>query len=250
MAQTKTVTTNWTVFSDAQQVAEAAAHTVLRAAEEAVSARNRFRLVLAGGRTPIAAYRLLAAAAAQWDRWEVFFGDERCLPAADPQRNSKAAFDAWLGRVPIPAVNVSVIPAELGAEAAAAAYTRVVETALPFDLVLLGMGEDGHTASLFPGHEIAVGGPVLPVHDAPKPPSDRVSLSLDALSDAHRVLILATGDGKRAAVRRWRGGASLPVARVRARRELLVYLDREAAPEHSGAWRPLEPEPGSTYDGG
>jgi 6-phosphogluconolactonase len=95
-------------------------------------------------------------------------------------------------------------------------------------MVLLGMGEDGHTASLFPGHVHPAGEPVHAVSDAPKPPSARVSLSREALSDSREVLILITGAGKRAAVQRWRAGEDLPIAHITARHHLRVLIDRDA----------------------
>jgi 6-phosphogluconolactonase len=126
---------------------------------------------------PLAVYRRLVEPPADWARWHLFFGDERCLPAGDPERNSLAARAVWLDRVPIPPDNVHPIRAELGAEPAAAHYAELIRDRLPFDLVLLGLGEDGHTASLFPGHAIQDAALVMPVHDAPKPPADRVSLT-------------------------------------------------------------------------
>jgi 6-phosphogluconolactonase len=177
----------------------------------------------------MAAYRMLAESEADWDAWEIYFGDERCLPPNDPARNSLAARDAFLDRVPIPSTQVFEIPAELGAEPAARVYGRTVAAALPFDLVLLGMGEDGHTASLFPGHPIAVDALVQAVHGAPKPPSERVSLSLKALAACRLMLILVTGAGKREALAAWRRGASLPVARVATAAKARVLMDCQAA---------------------
>lgn len=207
-------TTRWHVFDSADAVASEAAERILQAANSAISTRGRFRLVLAGGRTPEAAYRLLATADTDWSRWECYFGDERCLPVDDAERNSVMADTTLLGRVPIPAANIHPIPAELGAEAAATAYEPVVSDALPFDLVLLGIGEDGHTASLFPGHQHPARQLVHAVHNAPKPPPDRVSLSARALSNAQQVLVMATGAGKRAALDAWRAGEQLPVAEI------------------------------------
>lgn len=219
----------WTILRDSASVAERAASRVLDAAARAVEDRGEFRLVLAGGRTPLQAYCLLAQAHVDWSAWRIYYGDERCLPAGHAERNSSAAFAAWLGKVPILASNIFTIPAERGAQAGALAYRESIRAALPFDLVLLGMGEDGHTASLFPGHPESKETLVVPVFDAPKPPSERVSLSFAALGAANRVLILATGAGKRDAVARWRAGESLPVSRIRARRRLEVILDRAAA---------------------
>jgi len=221
-------TTRWHSFPDSQALARAAAEAMLESAREAIAARGEFRLVLAGGSTPELAYRRLAEAEADWSRWYIYFGDERCLPAEDPGRNSGMARGAWLDRVPIPAGHVFPIPAELGPEIAAARYAELVRDSLPFDLVLLGMGEDGHTASLFPGQLHPKTELVHPVYRAPKPPPERVSLSAGTLGDARRVLILVSGAGKREAVRRWRGGEALPVARIHGPAGVDVLIDREA----------------------
>jgi 6-phosphogluconolactonase len=117
----------------------------------------------------------------------------------------------------------------LGAEAAATVYAGLVRPVLPFDLVLLGMGEDGHTASLFPGHRVADNRLVIPVHDAPKPPSDRVSLTFAALSACRLMLILITGSGKREALRAWRAGDPLPVARAAELAGARVLVEASAA---------------------
>jgi 6-phosphogluconolactonase len=174
-------------------------------------------------------HELLAGATTDWARWQIYFGDERCLPPTDLERNSRTAELAWLDRVPIPAENVHTIPAELGAEAAAVAYAPLVVAALPFDLVTLGMGGDGHTASLFPGREHPSDELVHAVRDAPKPPPDRVSLSARALSQAREVLILVIGAGKREAVLAWREGKTLPIALVGGDAGVEVLLDRDAA---------------------
>ncbi|MCK7576154.1 MAG: 6-phosphogluconolactonase [Chromatiales bacterium] len=216
-------------FVSAEQVAETTSRRLLAAAEHAIAARGRFQIVLAGGRTPLAVYRRLVDQPADWARWHLFFGDERCLPADDPERNSLAAHEVWLDRVPIPPGNIHPIPAELGAETAAARYAELIRDRLPFDLVLLGLGEDGHTASLFPGHPIPDEALVIPVRDAPKPPPERVSLTPPALGSSRAILILVTGRGKREALARWRAGADLPISRIVTRGRLEVLLDAEAA---------------------
>lgn len=221
--------TRWHLFDDPSAVAAAAASHILDAARTAIADRGLFRLVLAGGSTPLRTYRLLAEAPADWSGWRIYFGDERCLPPDHEDRNSRAAALAWLDRVAVPRENIHPIPAELGPEAAAVAYRSLVETALPFDLVLLGMGEDGHTASLFPGHSHPSGALTVAVQGAPKPPPERVSLGAAALSAARAVLILVTGAGKREAVAAWQRGEPLPVASIGAPSGVDVLLDREAA---------------------
>jgi 6-phosphogluconolactonase len=218
----------WHVFSDAGGLARAAADRIGQLSGEAIARGASFRIVLAGGGTPEAVYQRMAGLDTDWSCWQIYYGDERCVPANNAERNSLMAARSWLDRVPIPADNIFPIPAETGAELAARSYANVVREALPFDLVLLGMGEDGHTASLFPGHLHDPAELVHAVHAAPKPPPDRVSLGLAALNDAESVIILVTGQGKRDALARWRAGADLPVARVRGRHGVDVYLDAAA----------------------
>jgi 6-phosphogluconolactonase len=216
-------------FDDAGAVAAAAAHRILIAARRSIAERGRFLLVLAGGGTPLDAYSRLVGEAADWDRWHIFFGDERCVAADDRARNSLAAAQAFLDRVSIPLENRHLIPVERGADAAAAAYQAEISPLLPFDLVLLGMGEDGHTASLFPGHPVPDGALVIPVAQSPKPPPERVSLTPLALASGREMLILVTGAAKRGAYAAWRTGADLPVARVAALGGAHVLFDRAAA---------------------
>ena len=218
----------WHVLEDAEAVARAVARRILRAAERAQEDRGRFRIVLAGGTTPRRTYQILARAQSDWSRWAVYFGDERCLPREHPERNSRMAAEAWLDHVPIPATHIHPIPAELGPLEAAHRYAAVVAQAVPFDLVLLGVGEDGHTASLFPGQEHDPEEWVHAVFDAPKPPPERVTLSVRALSAAHEAHALVTGPSKCGAVRRWRAGEDLPIARVRSHTGLDAWLDRAA----------------------
>lgn len=204
---------------------------VTAAEREALAARGAFHIVLAGGGTPRRVYQALAGEPHDWARWHVWFGDERCLPANDPERNSRMAREVWLDKVALPAGNRHVIPAEHGAQAAAQTYSRELAGIGPFDLVLLGMGQDGHTASLFPGHlwgEASDAPDALAVADAPKPPPARVSLSAQRLSRARRVLFLITGADKRDALARWRRGEALPVGAIRPEAGVDVLLDNAA----------------------
>ena len=220
--------TRWHLMPDSQALATAVSERILESARHAISRHGVFRIVLAGGTTPEAVYRQLAGVTTDWSRWQVYFGDERCLPAGHPERNSTMASARWLGRVALPAANIHVINAEAGAEAAAQAYIPFIEQARPFDMVLLGMGEDGHTASLFPGQAHAADTPVLAVHDAPKPPAERVSLGVAALNDTAEVLVMVSGVGKHAAVQRWKRGEDLPIARIHGHAGVDVYIDKGA----------------------
>lgn len=212
------------VLADGEALAAEASRLIGAAARAAIGARKLFRIVLAGGATPARAYRLLAETAQDWASWEVFWGDERCLPVDHPERNARLAGEAWLCRVAIPKHRIHPIAVERGAGRAAADYAELIEGKLPFDLVVLGMGEDGHTASLFAATPDA-GAPVIAVGDAPKPPAERVSLAYRTLRECRSQLVLVSGAAKAGALAAWRRGDNLPIARA-VRDDACLLLDQ------------------------
>ncbi len=203
----------WFVIDDAAAIAKAVVAMITQSANTAIEQHGRFSLVLAGGTTPQVVYQRLASSEQAWAKWQLYYGDERCLPPEHAERNSQMVMETGLAQR---AGAHYPIPAELGAEAGAAAYAPLVAAALPFDMVLLGMGEDGHTASLFPGHEVDGSALVLPVHNAPKPPPDRISLSPKALQSCTEMIVMVTGSGKADALQRWLQGEPLPIAQLTA----------------------------------
>ncbi|MBN1237307.1 MAG: 6-phosphogluconolactonase [Gammaproteobacteria bacterium] len=223
---------HWHAHPTAEQVARELAAAIARQARDALAARGRYTIVVPGGSTPRPLFERLRRIDTDWSRWQVFFTDERCAPRGDANRNDATARAAWLGFVPIPADGVRAIPAELGADAAAAAYARELAGIGRFDTTVLGLGEDGHTASLFPGDTegIAPDAPdVVAVHGAPKPPPERVTLSARRLACSAYVALLVTGAGKRDAVARLRRGDAVPAAAVVPERGVDVWLDAAAA---------------------
>jgi 6-phosphogluconolactonase len=229
------------------ELAEAAARLAMADLEAAVEAHGTATWVLAGGATPAAAYRRLAAsdlrAGVEWDRIRVAMGDERCVPAGHPDSNWGQAAAALLDHVPVPDHHRLRPPGELGGPAAADAYQAAL-AALPgasggtprLELVWLGVGEDGHCLSLFPGRpEVEVADRlVVAVKDAPKPPPERVSLTLAALAGTERLVVLAAGPAKARALARARAGDDrLPltraVAAVRAAGGSVTWLLDRAA---------------------
>lgn len=208
-----------TVLDDAEAVAAAGARAV--AAAIAGGART---IALAGGSTPRRMYEILSEMEVEWGRVSLLFGDERCVGPADPASNYRMVKESLLSGVEPGAI--LRIPAELGAEPAAELYDAMVGRLQPLDLVLLGMGPDGHCASLFPDHPaLQAAGWVVPVHDAPKPPPDRVSLTLGCLRNARRVIFLVSGADKAEALRAAQRG-TVPAGMI-AGAEWLV--DRAAA---------------------
>ena len=218
----------WHTLETADQVAQAACQQILIAAEQAIADHGNFKLVLAGGGTPEKVYRLLAQADADWTKWFIYYGDERCLPADHADRNSLMATQVFLEKVAIPSAQIFTIPAELGAEQAAKKYEQVLADALPFDMVLLGMGEDGHTASLFPGHKNREDELAHAVYNSPKPPPERVSISAKALSNTEQLIFLITGANKQDAVINWLSGQELPVATIIPKNPVDIYIDQDA----------------------
>ena len=223
----------WRVFESVDVLVPRLADAVCAEAASTIAVRGVFHLVLAGGSTPLALYRALADRQAGDARWQVWYGDERCLPVDHAERNSAMAEAAWLAASRIPSENRRPIPAERGAGEAAALYAGWLKGVGDFDAVLLGMGEDGHTASLFPDHEwgAAPGSPdALAVLDAPKPPPERVSLSAARLSRSRRLWFVVAGQGKRSAIARWQNGEALPVSALHGGQETIVWLDSAAWP--------------------
>jgi 6-phosphogluconolactonase len=218
----------WHILETADQVAQTACQHILETARQAIAEQGKFQLVLAGGSTPEKVYHLLAQADADWQRWYIYYGDERCLPVAHKDRNSIMAAQAFLEKVAIPTSQIFTIPAELGPEKAAQSYQQIIADALPFNLVLLGMGEDGHTASLFPGHQHHGQELVHAVYNAPKPPPERVTLSAKALSSTDQLIFLITGASKQQAVKNWCLGQNLPVATIVPENPVDIYIDRAA----------------------
>lgn len=218
----------WHSYSTVAELEQAAVRTILLAARHAIDLRGAFHIVLAGGTSPRKVYESLRSAYAEWAAWHVYFGDERCLPPDHAERNSRMAAQSWLDHVAIPTAQIHPIPAENGAASAAGSYAQTLAGIGLFDLVLLGLGEDGHTASLFPEHDwgnTPNAPAAIAVFDSPKPPPERVSLSARRLSAARQVMFLVTGEGKRQAIRDWRNGVAIPAAAIAPACGVDVYVE-------------------------
>lgn len=207
---TSTQATRWQLFNSQADINQATTQRILQAAQEAIAKRGSFLIVLAGGSTPKAVYELLAKEQADWANWHIFINDDRCLPPDHSERNSKMVAEAWLNHVSVPSANIYNIPAELGPVEGAKAYSKQIENVGTFDLVLFGLGEDGHTASLFPGHTVDNSADAVPVFNSPKPPAERVTMSQNRLNNTREAIFLVTGSGKQWAVDQWRSGGDIP----------------------------------------
>jgi 6-phosphogluconolactonase len=218
----------WLRYPSTITLENAAAQAIYNASVKAIRQRGKFYIVLAGGTTPRGVYEVLRNMDANWNAWYVYFGDERCLPTDSPERNSLMASQSFLAHVDIPANQVNIMPAELGAQAAANAYAETIVNIKNFDLVLLGLGEDGHTASLFPDHYWGIednAPDTLAIFDAPKLPLQRVSLSAHRLSLTRQLIFLVNGRGKEQAISDWKNGKEIPAAAITPKGEVEIYLN-------------------------
>jgi 6-phosphogluconolactonase len=225
------------VAADVGALAESAAARIRDAAARAVASRGRFRIALAGGSTPRALYPRLVTGI-DWTRADVFFGDERAVPPDDPQSNYRMARETLLGPARVPDANVFRWQAESpDLDAAAADYERALRAcdAPPLlDVALLGLGPDGHTASLFPGTTaLAVQDRLAVAVEVPSLRTHRLTLTYPALLGAGAVFFLVTGRDKQAALTGvLRADSRLPAARIAHRPgPVCIFCDREAAPD-------------------
>ncbi|MEI2635507.1 MAG: 6-phosphogluconolactonase [Methylotenera sp.] len=215
--------TRWHTFDSQEDINQAAVKRILQAADEAIAKHGSFLIVLAGGSTPKSIYQLLSKQQADWSKWHIYHNDDRCLPVGHAERNSKMARDVWLDHVAIPQNQIHDIPAELGNIEGAKAYAETLKDVRAFDLVILGLGEDGHTASLFPNQAVDNSADAVPVFNAPKPPADRVTISQNRLNHSQQALFLVTGKGKQEAVDNWRNGVAIPASLIAPENGVDVY---------------------------
>jgi len=226
------------VFEEQTALARGAAEVFVQAAVGAIAQRRRFVVALSGGSTPRSTYELLSspefASRVDWPRVHIFWGDERMVPPHHADSNYRMALESFLAKVAIPDTQIHRIRGELSAEEAAQAYAADLSATLGiggrFDLILLGLGSDGHTASLFPGTS-AVQEQVAPVAAVyvERLAAWRVTLTLPTINATRSVVFLISGSGKRETLARMRAGERLPATLIRPDSgQLLWLLDREA----------------------
>ncbi len=228
-------------FSTPPALVERAADLFIQSAAQSVQARGYFSVALSGGSTPRALYERLAEAEISWQNIHLFWGDERCVLPDHPDSNYRMTAESLLSRITIPPENIHRIQGELPPAQAAEVYEQELRTFFGnsprFDLVLLGIGDDGHTASLFPDSPAlaeSVRWAVAAEHTTPPPPLvSRVTLTFGVFNAARRVIFLVSGAGKAARLAEiQRGGDSLPAARIQPANGELLWLADVAAAAH------------------
>lgn len=218
---------NWHIFEDTDNLADAAARYLVRRIGEVLQSRDTCHIALPGGSAPIPTLNRLAAETLPWERIHWYVGDERCAPLGHADRNDRMLAEQLWDRVPVAEENRHPIRAELGPVDAATDYAEQMMQIGHLDIVLLGMGPDGHTASLFPGNPaLALTEPVVPVFDSPKPPPERVTLSVPFIQGAESRMAIITGAGKADMIDRVRRGEPVPINQVGA---IEMFVDTTAA---------------------
>lgn len=254
-------------FSDTSHLSDSLAEYIIKAQREAIDKRHRFTIAISGGSLPKTLTALITKPGVQWDKWQVncsraplmycqftflcrhvFYADERIVPLDHEDSNHKLAMDTLFSKVSIPPDNIHTIDYSLqdDLEELADAYEKELirefaqkdSARFPvFDLILLGIGPDGHTASLFPGHELLSESDrwVAYIEDSPKPPPRRVTLTYPVINHAARVAFVATGKGKVQILHNILDTPELglPAARVRpvAHGQLVWFVDDAASAE-------------------
>jgi len=214
----------WFIFNEFDQASKAAADFIAEKVELAISQNNNCHVVLPGGNTPKKCLRYLADKPIAWQKVHWYLGDERCYPSGHADRNDAMLEEnIWSY---LPETNIHRIQAEAGAENAASLYAEEIKNIHGFDIVFLGMGEDGHTASLFPGNKaLKDNRVVVPVFNSPKAPTERVSLSIKTLQQAKCRVVLSAGLGKAEIIFRVKKGESLPINQIG---DINWFVDKEA----------------------
>jgi 6-phosphogluconolactonase len=232
------------IFKNIEELSRTAAMLFSEQAAQSIVERGRFLVALNGGNTPTRLFQLLATDFrdnVNWRKVHIFWGDERCVPAGDVGSSYGQARDVLLSRIPIPEANIHRIQGERSPAEASKEYALILKAfASPplewprFDLVFLGMGEDGHTASLFPGSAVDVSEPALPVtaHYQDRP-ANRVTLTPVVFNSARIVAFIATGENKAATLAKVLGDRHnpklYPAQRIQPTNGRLIWLVDEAA---------------------
>lgn len=214
----------WFVFEEFDEACSAAADFIADKIVLAINKNNICHVALPGGNSPKKCLGYLITKSLPWEKIHWYLGDERCYPLGHAERND-VMLEKYLWSH-LPATNIHKIPAELGAEEAASLYEKEIENVKAFDIAFLGLGEDGHTASLFPDNKaLNDNRRVVPVFNSLKAPNERVSLSITTLQTAECRIVLSSGSGKAKIISRIKKGDSLPVNLIG---DINWFIDKEA----------------------
>ena len=216
---------NYSVFKDINKLSDRLASDILDAAKTAIKLSDSFKIVLTGGNSILKTYEILSNSESDWSKWHIYLSDERCLPLEDKDRNDYMINSVWLNHSPILKHNINFIPAELGVNGVAH-YENILNGVDNFDVTLLSMGEDGHVASLFPGHSYDDSKSVVNESNSPKYPKDRISMSYSRLNQSKNVFKVINGSSKQDAVKTWLKGKILPINKISGQFEKVFICEK------------------------
>lgn len=200
----------WNVYNSFDDAAKMAAEFLANSIKKCIKDKGVCHVILPGGNTPVSTLELLAEKTLPWDKVHWYLGDERCYPQGHNERNDLMIDTHLWSR--ISQTNIHRISAEQGADKAAELYREEIKSIETFDIAFLGMGEDGHTASLFPVNiALEDSRSVVPVYDSPKPPDNRVSLSINTLLNVKIKVVLVAGKSKTTVIKQIKAGEPLPI---------------------------------------
>ena len=220
---------NYVVYKELNQdsLVDHVVQLIVQSSRKAIKDRGRFRIVLAGGETPNLIYKQLINITTDWSLWEFWVSDERCVAQNDTLSNELMIRQRFLKHLPVDESQIHFMKGEMGAELGSENYKHEIDTNVIFDLTLLGIGEDGHIASLFPGNDLGCGPEapdVLAVLNSPKAPAERISLSIRRLNESDIILIIAIGLHKNKVINNFQIGLEMPALHVQGRQEThLLY---------------------------
>lgn len=222
---------HWSVYKQLDEASRAAADFLAENILASIEARGICHVIVPGGSTPAHCFDYLVQKSLPWEKIHWYPGDERCYPAGHPERNDVMLREHLVSR--IPSSHFHAMVAELGPEQAATAYRKTIDDIEFFDIAFLGMGEDGHTASLFPGNDALLDtNTVVAVYGSPKPPSERVSMGMNTLRQARVRMVLAAGESKMPIMIRIRAGEVMPVNNIG---DIYWFIDEACMPSDAPA---------------
>jgi 6-phosphogluconolactonase len=215
---------------DSTTTAQKTADLIVESANTAIKKNGRFVFLLAGGNTPKQVYALLKNHITDWSKWFLLYGDERNLPLENIDRNSSMVEKSWLIHINLPAENHLFIPYNTNIDESVKIYKTICSSFLPIDFALLGIGEDGHTASLFPENlekNLANKESFIAITNSPKPPLERISINYNALNEAAIVCFLATGKNKISILSEWKEHSKIPINYISGKLKTYLLTDND-----------------------
>jgi len=210
---------NWFFFNNKISLLDALAQDILDIAKKSIDEKGFFSIVLTGGRSILGLYQILSEADSNYDKWYIYISDERFLPIDHDDRNDRAINKIWLNNNQVPKKNIHFIQAELDLSKARKDYENKLDKVGTFDVVLLSVGEDGHIASLFPGHKYNNNQSVVIERNSPKPPKERVSMSYQKLNNTKNLFKVIIGNSKRSIVNRLLKNEKLPANTINGKKQ-------------------------------